>query len=129
MKGKKGCCTSGTGWRAVFVILSAALPFMAAACAEQRSEPATGPASAAAPMRPLVAFVASAAPAEGRVINDSELGEVYVVMDHEYSSASGETCRRFSIRPANAGSVGLPESRAICGKDGHWSLVGIEAPR
>lgn len=86
------------------------------------------PQAEAAPIaplqNPLTAFVSTAAPGERAMVSDAEFGEAQVTMEREYFSASGQSCRRFTVRPGNLRAAA--ETRVMCqNANSEWALVRL----
>lgn len=82
----------------------------------------TAPAKVAQPVSTVMQFVARARPGMTATVQDPYFGGgVAVRIDDEYHSASGRTCRRFSVQRSQSGEP--PSIKYACFSDGYWRAV------
>lgn len=111
------------------VMLGCGAVVLAAGCAKKTEErviqvsPPVVVQSTAAPS-PVLVFVAQAALGQSAQMTDPYFGgEAEVVLDQEYTSASGKTCRQFSVRKPKVRDPG--ERYFACNDGTSWHMAGV----
>lgn len=105
-------CSLARGMGMILLILGGCQP------SHEGSFGAKGPEE----VRPSIALLLQAVPGQAVRISDPDFGNVVAVLERIYPSASGQSCRRFALHPANDPDS-LSDTLVMCQESGGWSLV------